>query len=80
MSVNICPICGGKTKGKFVELTELINGKLVMISNVEAEVCLQCDERVYSENEMKKIDELIKKVKKGMVKPSAKREMEVYSF
>lgn len=80
MSVNICPICGGKTKGKIVELTESVNGKLVMISNVEAEVCMQCGERLYSENEMKKIDELIMKVKKGIIKPSTKKKMEVYSF
>ncbi len=80
MKLGICPICGGKTVRKGVDLTESIKGKIVIIKKVKAEVCLQCGERLYSESEMKKIDAFLQKVKNGSVKPKSKREVEVYSL
>jgi len=80
MKLGVCPICGGKTVSKNVELTESIKGKIVIIKKVKAEVCSRCGERLYSEDEMKKIDMFIQKVKKGLVRPASKKEVEVYSF
>ncbi len=80
MKLGVCPICGGKTVSKNVDLTESIKGKIMIIKNVKAEVCSQCGERLYSEDAMKKIDTFIQKVKKGLVKPKSKKEVEVYSF
>lgn len=80
MNLGICPICGGKTTQKSVDLTESIKDKVVIIKKVKAEVCLQCGERLYSADEMKKIDEFLQKVKSGSVKPKSKREAEVYSL
>ncbi len=80
MNLGICPICGGKTTRKGVDLTESIKDKVVIIKKVKAEVCLQCGERLYSADEMKKIDEFLQKVKSGSVKPKSKREAEVYSL
>jgi YgiT-type zinc finger domain-containing protein len=80
MKLGICPICGGKTERKNVDLTQTINRKIVIIKKVKAEVCSQCGERLYSEDEMKKIDVFRKKVKKGSIKLKTKREVEVYSL
>lgn len=80
MKLGICPICGGKTAGKNVDLTESIKGKIVIIKKVKAEVCSQCGERLYSKNEMQKIDAFLQKVKSRSVKPKSKREVEVYSL
>jgi YgiT-type zinc finger domain-containing protein len=80
MKLGICPICGGKTVRKNVDLTESIKNKIVIIEKVKAEVCSQCGERLYSEDEMKKIDVFLKKVKKGSIKPKTRREVEVYSL
>jgi YgiT-type zinc finger domain-containing protein len=80
MKLGICPICGGKTVRKHVDLTESIKNKFVIIKKVKAEVCSQCGERLYSEAEMRKIDAFLKKVKNGSIKPKTKREAEVYSL
>ena len=80
MKVGACPICGGKTARKSVDLTESVKGKIVIIKKVKAEVCSQCGERLYSESEMQKIDAFLQKVKSGFVKPKSKREVEVYSL
>ena len=80
MKLGVCPICGGKTMRKHVDLTESIKGKIVIIKKVKAEVCSQCGERLYSKDEMQKIDAFLRKVKTGSVKPTSKREAEVYSL
>lgn len=80
MKLGTCPICGGKTVKKYVDLTESIKSKFVVIKKVEAEVCSQCGERLYSKDEMQKIDAFLQKVKKGTIKPKSKRKVEVYSL
>ncbi len=78
MKLGICPICGGETVRKRVDLTETVKARLVVIRSVNAEVCSQCGERLYSENEMQKIDAFLQKVKRGSVKPKSRKEVEVY--
>jgi YgiT-type zinc finger domain-containing protein len=80
MKLGICPICSGKTLKREVDLTESVRGKFVIIKKVKAEVCSQCGERLYSENEMKKIDTFLKKVRRGSIKPTSKKEVQVYSL
>lgn len=48
--IGKCPICGGRTTMKRVSVTESAGKRLVLIKKVEAEVCSQCGERMYSEN------------------------------
>ncbi len=78
MKLGICPICGGNTVRKRVDLTESVRSRLVVIRSVKAEVCSQCGERLYSQGEMQKIDAFLQKVKKGSVKPKSRKEVEVY--
>jgi YgiT-type zinc finger domain-containing protein len=80
MKVGKCPICGGKTAVKRVDVTESIEGKLVLIKSVEAEVCSQCGERLYSASTMRKLDSLIERVKSGSAKPDGKKEIKVYAL
>lgn len=54
MRVGTCPICGGETVDKKVDVIETVNGRWVIMQGVPAEVCTQCGERLYSEREMKK--------------------------
>ena len=49
MPFEKCPICGGELKEKTVEKL-LRGGKHTAVLHVEAEVCLHCGERLYSED------------------------------
>src|SRR5574341_330244 len=80
MKLGVCPICSGKTARKRVDLTESVKGRLVVIKSVKAEVCSQCGERLYSQDEMQKIDAFLRKVKTGSVKPRSRKQVEVYSL
>ena len=79
MEVGKCPLCGGETDKKMVETQEYINGRLYIIDNVEAEVCRQCGERMYSGQELEKIETLREKISKNQAKPIEIRKVEVLS-
>lgn len=79
MRVGICPLCGGETVDKNVEVIETVNGRWVIIKGVPAEVCTQCGERLYSENEMRKMEELREKIQNNLAKPIAIQEIEVFT-
>ncbi len=58
-----CPVCGGQLKQKQVE--KLLNGGGHSIAvNVIADVCLQCGERIYSEDVIRTFEEMRNKLKK----------------
>ena len=78
MNLGKCPLCGGTTKTESVDITESISGKMVLIKDIKAEVCTQCGERLYSSSEIKKIEELLDKVKQGTIKPKETKQVEVY--
>lgn len=80
MKVGKCPICGGETREAVVEVQETIRGKAYIIKGVEAEVCTQCGERLYSMEEMRRIEEMRKKLVEKRVKPIEVREVEVVSL
>jgi YgiT-type zinc finger domain-containing protein len=80
MRVGKCPICGGDTKEDIVEVQEMIEGEAYIIKGVEAEVCIQCGERMYSLDEMRKIEKVREKIKNRMIKPIEVRTVAVVSL
>ena len=79
MKVGVCPICGGEMADKNVDVAETIDGKLVIIRGVSAEVCVRCGERLYSKEEMKKMEKLLEKIQCNLVKPITIEEVAVFA-
>ena len=77
MKVGKCPICGGDTKEDVVEVQEMIEGVAYIIKGVKAEVCVQCGERMYSLNEMRRIEKVREKIRNRMIKPIEVRKVAV---
>ena len=51
-----CEFCEGKTKKKKVKRQHWLHGKLYIIENVEAEVCVECGERYFHATTLDAID------------------------
>lgn len=79
MKVGICPICGGEMVDKRVDVVDTVNGKLVIIRGIFAEVCMQCGERLYSGEDMKKMEKLREKIQDNLVKPITVEEVAVFA-
>jgi len=79
MKAGICPICGGEMVDKSVEVVDTINGKLVIIRGISAEVCVRCGERLYSQGEMRKMKKLREKIQDNSVKPITVEEVAVFA-
>lgn len=63
---NKCPICGGPlVRKKVVKL--LRGGNNTAIVKVEADVCLHCGERIYSEKTIHMFEKIRVKLKKRQV-------------
>ena len=61
-----CPVCGGELIEKEVE--KLLRGGVnTAILKVKAEVCLHCGERLYSQETVKRFDEIRKKLERKEV-------------
>ena len=61
-----CPVCGGQLKEKKVE--KLLQGDVdIAVIKVRAEVCLHCGERLYSQETVKRFEEIRKKLKQNKV-------------
>lgn len=56
-----CEFCGGKTKQKHVKRQHWLNGKLYIVENVNAEVCIECGERYFHAGTLDAIDEYLSK-------------------
>jgi len=52
-----CPVCSGELVRKDVEKL-LHGGKHTAVISVSAEVCLHCGERLYSEDTIKRFEEI----------------------
>jgi YgiT-type zinc finger domain-containing protein len=64
MKVGKCSICGRDTKEDIVEVQEIIENEAYIISGVNAEVCVQCGERIYSLGEMRRIEKVREKMRR----------------
>ena len=80
MKVGTCPICGGGMADKRVDVVDTIDGKLVIIRGISAEVCMQCGERLYSGKDMKKMERLRARIQDNLVKPAAIEEVAVFAI
>lgn len=56
----ICELCEGSTVPKKVKRQHWLEGKLYIIENVDAEVCLECGERYFHATTLDRIDTLLK--------------------
>ena len=55
--INNCPVCGGETVTKRVEKL-LKSGTDSAVISVTAEVCLHCGERLYSEDTVRRFEQI----------------------
>lgn len=62
-----CPICGGDMERKEVEKL-LRGGKNTAILKVEADVCLHCGERLYSQETVSQFEQIRKKLMRKEIK------------
>ncbi len=62
-----CPVCGGEVIEKVVEKLLRGGGNTASIK-VKAEVCLHCGERLYSQDTVRRFEEIRKKLEKEEVK------------
>ena len=60
---NKCPICRGEVIEKEVEKL-LRRGNNTAIIKVQAEVCLHCGERIYSQDTIRKFEEIRQKLER----------------
>ncbi len=54
-----CEFCGGITSPKKVRKQHWLHGRLYLVENVEAEVCIECGERYYHAKTLDAIDRLL---------------------
>jgi YgiT-type zinc finger domain-containing protein len=59
-----CPICGGELVEKDVQKLRR-GGKHTAVMKVEALVCLQCDKRLYSEETVRRFEDIKSKLQQG---------------
>ena len=58
-----CPVCGGELVGKEVEKL-LRGGKHTAALRVTADVCLRCGERLYSQETVKRFEQIRSKLER----------------
>ncbi len=58
-----CPVCGGSLKNKQVEKLLRGGGNTVSIK-ISADVCMDCGERLYTENLVKSFEEIRRKLER----------------
>lgn len=56
MSFADCTFCGGEVREQHIEYDYRRRGRLLVISNVPAGVCLQCGEKYFAPDILKKMD------------------------
>ncbi|NJR51656.1 MAG: YgiT-type zinc finger protein [Leptolyngbyaceae cyanobacterium CSU_1_3] len=56
----ICEFCEGQTVQKKVKRQHWLEGKLYIVENVDAEVCLECGERYFHARTLDAIDRFLK--------------------
>ena len=77
-----CPICGGELVEKEVEKL-LHGGKHTAILRVQAEVCLHCGERLYTQDTVRYFEQIRSKLRRQEIsefQPLGRYRYSVYSF
>ncbi len=54
-----CEFCNSETKPKKVRKQHWLKGKLYIIENVDAEICIECGERYFHASTLDRIDNMI---------------------
>jgi YgiT-type zinc finger domain-containing protein len=54
-----CPLCGGELKERKITHPQEYNGKIIILENLPAEVCLQCGEVLLSPDILERVQELV---------------------
>jgi len=78
VKLDLCPICGGRTREKIVDVLENLNGTMAVIQGIRAEVCVQCGERLYAEGEMRRIEDARRKIKNKELSPVRLEEIPIF--
>lgn len=55
-----CEYCGGEIIEKRVTLHRKVKGKYILLENIPAGVCTQCETRYYTANVLKTIEESVR--------------------
>jgi len=63
-----CPVCSGELKKDIIKEDIRIDGKLLVIGNLTAKVCVHCGESIVDYNTMQKIGNLIDKFKHKVIR------------
>ncbi len=58
-----CPVCGGQLKKDKIREDAWVEGRLLVIDNLPAKMCLRCGDTIVDYNTMKKIEKIIEKFK-----------------
>jgi YgiT-type zinc finger domain-containing protein len=66
MPFSTCPVCGGEMVEKIVEKL-LRGGPNTAVIQVHAEVCLNCGERLYSQETVRRFEEIRAKLERQEV-------------
>jgi YgiT-type zinc finger domain-containing protein len=74
---SACEACGKQTQQKYIHVTMWSGGRLVLVENVPAQVCEDCQEQFYDEATGEKILQL---ASGGFPKEKAVREITVPVF
>jgi YgiT-type zinc finger domain-containing protein len=57
-----CYFCGGKLESKRATIPFVMNGSVVVVKNVPAQMCTQCDEAIMTSPIARNVDVLLKQV------------------
>ncbi len=57
-----CYFCRGKLESKLATIPFVMNGSVVVVKNVPAQVCIQCGEAIMTSPVARKVDMLLKQV------------------
>ena len=63
-----CPVCSGELRKDIIKEDIWIDGKLLVIDNLTAKVCVHCGESIVDYNTIQKIENLIDKFKHNMIR------------
>lgn len=63
-----CPVCSGELRKDITKEDIRIDGKLLVIDNLTAKVCMHCGESIVDYNTMKKIENLVEKFKHKVIR------------